>query len=164
MGDVGDGVPEKLLCLALTVRVGVRHGHQGIDLVEQVMHGPFLIAFDGTLSPVQDIRLNFEGGVLQPFVLALQIRHTKHHHSNRRTEGSQKKKEDRILGKRPGKGRRQSGNPHISRQNLQKEGFLLLTQAHWALPPSHLYPMRRTVTIRVGFAGSSSIFDLRRRM
>ena len=48
--------------------MGVRYGYQGIDLVEQVAHDAFFLAFNAALSLVKNIILNLERGILQGFV------------------------------------------------------------------------------------------------
>ena len=55
--------------------------------------------------------------------------------------------------------------PKSNRHTAQGTGEQQHQPIHSAPPPAlHLYPMRRTVTIRVGLVGSSSIFARRRRM
>ena len=60
---------------------------------------------------------------------------------------------------------RQDWEYRHAQQDFQEKYLALHQRFHSAPPPAlHLYPMRRTVTIRVGLVGSSSIFARRRRM
>ena len=69
MGDVRNRAAQKFLGPPLTVRMGVRHGHQGVYLVEQAVHGAFLAALNAALPPVQDILRDLMGSVLHTLLL-----------------------------------------------------------------------------------------------